>query len=744
MADHRTDRRCTVYSQLRLGSLGITRHPSFDVIRVAAYAAARTPHPLVRYADMKSKNRFIRFAVIAVAVTFTLLAAILLSLWNQLSKEQGQVVLSILNQYMGYFFAAFFLLLAAVLFGLDAIFHIYILPLKKITDETALIFTSNPSYRLRPLGGYETSQLARILNQFADRYEGLQKTVNQKISNAREEIEKDKNILAAIMAELPEGVLICNKNGRIILYNRQAKYYFSAPAENGLSGDHDSDERFLGLGRSVFSLLDKGFIAHAIEKIEYRLNSEKAESIASYFISPVSKQFICRFETVPILNKEREMNGFVLIFRDITHEIERYKKIESRIQELKRELIPYTDKPEIDRQIGKIESEIIETLITRNHLSGISLKEVLSFIQKRAGHKFGLRINVLIGDGDTTIMLDTYSFTECIMFIVNSVYEESGVEEFDLRPRTVNSDVYLDLEGKGAGLTEDRLYELKTSHLDSGEIVVPLTVFDVLKQHNGKILLINPSSSGFTGIRIILKSKARSDHPVRRIRKPPVIAERKPEFYDFDLFRMEDVARRFNYPIDRLTYTVFDTETTGLDPEGGDEIISIGAVRIVNKKIQYSESFEKMIDPGRPIPFESFKIHGISREMVEGKPCIEKVLRDFSKYTEDTVLLGHNIAFDMKMLKMKEASSRVVFKNPVLDTLLLSAFLHPTRVRHSMEEIAKRVGVDIIGRHTALGDAIATAEIFMKLIPLLQQKGVYTLKDALEASRHTYYAKIKY
>jgi len=695
---------------------------------------------------MKSKNRFIRFAVIAVIVTFALFAAILLSLWNQFSPEQEKLVLSILHQYMGYFFVAFFLVLAAVLFGLDAIFHIYILPLKSMTDETAVMFTSNPSYRLKPGGGYETGRLAEIVNQFADRYETLECTINQKIAGAREEVEKEKNILSAIMAELPEGVLIVNKEGRIILYNRQAKYYFSVPENRFSHNEHneDTEERFVGLGRSIFRLLDRNLIRHAIEKIEYRLDSEETESISSHFIAPVGGRFICRFETVPILNKSRKITGFVLIFQDIIHEIDRYKKIKTRIQKLKRELMPYTDNREIDRQIRNIESEIIETLITRNHLSGISIKEVLSFIQKRAGHSFGLRINILNACGDTPIMLDTYSFVECIMFVVNSIYTDSGVDEFDMQTRTVNGDVYLDLKWQGKGLTRDRLYELKTSHLDTGEIAVPLTMFDVLSQHNGKILLINPSSSGFSGIRIILKSHAGKEDTDRKIRKPPVIAERKPEFYDFDLFRVEDGAPRLNQPIDRLTYTVFDTETTGLSPEGGDEIISVGAVRIVNNKIQYNESFEKLIDPKRSIPFESYRIHGISREMVNGKPCVEKVLKEFAKYTEDTVLLGHNIAFDMKMLQMKETSSGIKFNNPVLDTLLLSAFLHPTRVRHDMEEIAERLGINIINRHTALGDAIAAAKIFIKLIPLLQHKGVYTLKEALEASRHTYYSKIKY
>ena len=113
-------------------------------------------------------------------------------------------------------------------------------------------------------------------------------------------------------------------------------------------------------------------------------------------------------------------------------------------------------------------------------------------------------------------------------------------------------------------------------------------------------------------------------------------------------------------------------------------------------------------------------------------------------FTEDTVLVAHNAAFDMRMLQINEAETGVKFINPVLDTLLLSAIVHPSQQDHDLEAIAKRLGVSIIGRHTALGDAITTGEIFIKLIPLLAKMGIYTLKDARKASRKTYYSRIKY
>ena len=84
------------------------------------------------------------------------------------------------------------------------------------------------------------------------------------------------------------------------------------------------------------------------------------------------------------------------------------------------------------------------------------------------------------------------------------------------------------------------------------------------------------------------------------------------------------------------------------------------------------------------------------------------------------------------------------FTQPVLDTLLLSAVVHPHQSDHSLEGIAQRLGVNVVGRHTALGDAMVTGEIFLKLLPLLAERGIATLGQALEASRETYYVRLQY
>lgn len=219
----------------------------------------------------------------------------------------------------------------------------------------------------------------------------------------------------------------------------------------------------------------------------------------------------------------------------------------------------------------------------------------------------------------------------------------------------------------------------------------------------------------------------------------------RPEFYDFDLFRWSEGGHALDERLlSELSYTVFDTETTGLEPAAGDEIIQIGATRIVNRRLLQHEGFEQLIDPRRPLPEDSVKIHGITPEMLAGQPPLDTVLPAFRAYCADTVLVAHNAAFDMRFLQLKEASTGVRFDQPVLDTLLLSAVLHPNQESHRLEAIAERLGVTIIGRHTAMGDAIVTGEVFLKMIPLLAEKGIRTLREAREASERTYYARIRY
>ena len=209
----------------------------------------------------------------------------------------------------------------------------------------------------------------------------------------------------------------------------------------------------------------------------------------------------------------------------------------------------------------------------------------------------------------------------------------------------------------------------------------------------------------------------------------------RPEFYDFDLFKREPDRKGRDVPLKELRCVVFDTETTGLQPSAGDEIISIGAVRVTNGKIVRGETFERLINPGMKIPKPSIRFHGITDKDVKGKPDAATVLPQFHRFCGSAALVAHNAAFDMKFLELKEKAAGVKFTNPVLDILLLSAFLHDHEDDHSLVATAQRLGIEISGRHSALGDALTEAKIFLAMLEPLADRGVVSLGDALDVSR---------
>lgn len=193
-----------------------------------------------------------------------------------------------------------------------------------------------------------------------------------------------------------------------------------------------------------------------------------------------------------------------------------------------------------------------------------------------------------------------------------------------------------------------------------------------------------------------------------------------------------------------LRYVVFDTETTGLHPSLGDEIVAIGAVAVAHGRVVEEERFERLVDPGRPIEPSATRIHGIRAEMLAGCPPPAAVLPELARFAEGAVLVAHNAAFDMRFLRLKEGASGVRFDHPVLDTMLLSAVVHPHQRSHDLDSLIDRYGIARRERHTALGDALMTADALLKLLPQLARRRIRTLGEAQRASRRVPLAGLVY
>jgi DNA polymerase-3 subunit epsilon len=190
-------------------------------------------------------------------------------------------------------------------------------------------------------------------------------------------------------------------------------------------------------------------------------------------------------------------------------------------------------------------------------------------------------------------------------------------------------------------------------------------------------------------------------------------------------------------PLAQCSYVVFDLETTGLSPSYGDRIIAIGAVRVTGGAIEEGARFATFAQPGRPIPAASTAIHGITDAMIAHAPPWPEAVAAFHAFAGDAVLVAHNAAFDMACLHAAEAQAGVVFANPVLCSLRLSQWLDPDERAHDLDSLAARHGVVVAGRHDALGDAEATAQLFCDMLRRAEARRIGSLGELLRRTRMT-------
>lgn len=185
-------------------------------------------------------------------------------------------------------------------------------------------------------------------------------------------------------------------------------------------------------------------------------------------------------------------------------------------------------------------------------------------------------------------------------------------------------------------------------------------------------------------------------------------------------------------PIAEVPLAVVDVETTGLSPERGDRVIEVAVLRAepgVDPRL-----FGSLVDPGRPIDPSASAVNGIRASDLVGKPRFVELIDGLSQQLEGAVLVAHNAAFDLKFLKLKESECGLSFDMPILDTLLLSVVVHDYTTKHSLDAAAARFGITVRGRHTALGDALVTAGVFLRMLDVLEARGISTLSEAIEAS----------
>jgi DNA polymerase-3 subunit epsilon len=629
-----------------------------------------------------------------------------------------------------------------------AVLHVWVVrPIRALTAEAETLALTQQSRALLMPPRHALERLPRAVEQLAQKLAASRGGTAQAIAAATQRAEEQKSWLEAILLDLTEGIIVCNLDHRILLYNSASARILNM-------------REALGLGRSLFGLLTAEPLLQTLELLQQGGQpSGVAGGVADEREQP-SHRFVCATVDVGTLLETRmslvrqpsgAASGYVLSFADIGPQIENLALRDGILRETMVEwrrplanlraavetLFANPTLKDADRAaFEEIIAKEVENLNDRFSeasrryerltagpwpMSDIHSLDLFRVLQRHLSEVDGIELTPV--GMPLWLQADSHSLILALEHLTRELARYTRKRAFDVEAMAGENYGYVEIAWEGTPIPSAAIEGWLDEPLKG--TIANRKARQILERH-GSDLWSKIKGEGGACLRLPLRL---SERP--QIAKSPTAP--RPEYYDFDLFKITDTALA-DHPLKSLRYVVFDTETTGLRPSEGDELIAIAAVRIVNGRILTGETFERLIDPGRSIPASSVRIHGITEDMARDKPPARIVLPQFKNFVGDGVLVAWNAAFDMRFLELKQDEAGVQFNNPVLDALLLSIFVSEDNVNHSLLATAERLGVVVTGRHTALGDAMAAAAIWVKLMDLLEARGIRTLGQAYRIS----------
>lgn len=625
----------------------------------------------------------------------------------------------------------------------------FVHPVTTLTSEVRFLSEAARDTEIAPDRYAAYAPLPALVNALTRRLAAARQETTRAVTTATRRAEEQKSLLEGILRDLSEGVLVCSLDHRVLLYNQVALSLLAGAGE-------------LGLGRSLFNLLTREPILHTLDRLVHREPSESEGDVTAPLVcATADARALLRGRMTLIAGPEGRPSGYTLTLTDVTRDIaelnRRDRLLRAATEGLRSPLANLRAAAETLGAYPDIEAA------QRHQFEHVILREAESLAQRLEGidrenrdlaagqwplddiHSvdlFNCVIRRLADTGGPAVTMvglplwlhgDSHSLVVALARLLQHLSAETGLRQFDLEALLGDRLVYVEIAWDGSPVPEATIAAWLGEALP--EALGAQTLGDVLARHRSEIWSRSVAARGDRPARAILRLPLPAPLRIqfRPAPGPPLPA--RPEFYDFDLMHLAPADRSLEArPLRGVPYVVFDTETTGLNPSKGDEIIAIGAVRIVSGRILTGETFTRLVNPGCPIPPESIRFHNITDTMVEDAPPAAVVLPQFRAFIGDAVLVAHNAAFDLKFIKLKESESGTRFGMLALDTMLISMFLYPDFSDHSLDRIAERLGVEVAGRHSALGDALATAAVFTRLLDLLENRGITTLGGLVRAS----------
>ncbi|MEM9853141.1 MAG: exonuclease domain-containing protein [Pseudomonadota bacterium] len=593
------------------------------------------------------------------------------------------------------------------------------------------LFDENMSRPILALAGDLKSRAAADMtsdiNEDPGRYLGAlapsAAAIHRSLLEAREEraaaiqartaqLEREKALLAALLQELSQAVLVISGEGRILLFNQAAEDLLGA----------------LSLERRVERFLD-------VAPLEASL--ARGEKTARAFLTAAKRgdgQLLSG--TLQAFGTEDEVLGQVLVFQGATERFEIETKssgaVERLLESARRPTMNMSALLEValstqdgEGARGPLSKSLAQRLRSETDALVLALETASAEVdgtQRAAWPRGPQNVGALFDgralagaqaptrNGSLVLSIDPYAIGETLSLLSAQVAAQAERDGLTWHAEPLSARrAELRLEWRGPNFDQVAL-----DHLLEAPLFAPyqrFTLAEALRAQEADIWMSRQNC-----LRLEVPRAAEEN------RRPKRGSE---EFFQFPL--AEDMGRLAD-----MCFVVFDTETTGLDTQK-DEVVQLAGMRLLRGRLMESDVFDSLVNPGRSIPPSATAIHKVSDAMVADARPFKEVGADFADFVEDAVLVAHNARFDQAFLERLAINGGPRIESPVLCTARLSLALDPHLNDHTLDAVAHRYGVEIKenDRHTARGDARATAEVFRKMLPMLEKRDVGTLEDAL-------------
>lgn len=603
-------------------------------------------------------------------------------------------------------------------------------PIETIASAIRVRASADVTDDIDPASASYLGDLAAAASLATARLADARTSLAQAVARETAQLVADKSKLENLLGDVPPAVLLCTGSHALVFYNSVAQHMLNGPKVP------------VCLGRGVFDYLDEDPIREAHRSL---MDAEVPDGVVEFPCRAhvCDRRLIGRMRLVH--DNDGDTGAYVVTLRDVTGEYLACSRRNALIEEVF---------ARTRASLSRLDAELREAGDGELMVTAAQLTRELKSLQNSL-RDLETRFDLLKSGGWPMVATDSRELARA----VRKSLEEAGVTvDASVTPLVMHCNaaditallrhVGLRLFGAGA---DDRLQLAIGARTGAAEIRLrapgrrPPADFmrrlkepvdgaharrsaeAILEAHAAEIEVEEEAEGIAIGFSL---------RPAQTLRQLGDESSHS-VVYDFDLLSRIHYDRIADAKLANLTYVVFDTETTGLFPERGDEIVQIAAVRLVNCKRVKGESFETLVNPGRPIPRSASDIHGVTDAMVADAPNVQEAIARFHKFAEGAVLVAHNAPFDMEFLRRRERELGIRFDNPVLDTVLISAVVFGARENHTLDALAERLSIAIPeeDRHTAMGDAVATAEAFIRLKAILVERGVESFGQVLDAVR---------